>query len=132
MGTAAACSNVSRAGFGTRKLCDVPRTYSAREPLREPKTSSPGRNCVTFLPTASTCPATSMPMALLLGFRSPATTRTSDGLPRIMCQSYALTAAARTRTRMLSSSMVGISTSLSSRTSGGPYLSRTIAFIVVW
>src|SRR5207244_10970360 len=41
------------------KLCEVPRTYSARDPLREPKTSSPGRNCVTFFPTASTCPATS-------------------------------------------------------------------------
>src|SRR6266568_2222908 len=39
--------------------------------------------------------------------------------------------AARTRTSTLSSSITGLSTSLSSRTSGDPYLSWTIAFIVI-
>src|SRR5207245_10528611 len=49
----------------------------------------------------------------------------------VNCQSYALIDAARTRTSTLSSSMTGLATSLSSRTSGEPYFSRTTAFIVV-
>jgi len=33
-------------------------TYSANAPPHEPNTSLPGLNCVTFLPSASTSPAT--------------------------------------------------------------------------
>ena len=36
-----------------------------------PNTSSPGWNLLTFLPTASTTPATSEPMTGFLGARSP-------------------------------------------------------------
>ena len=47
-------------GFVTNADSEV-HTYSAKAPRHEPNTSSPGLNCVTFLPTASTSPATSTP-----------------------------------------------------------------------
>src|SRR5215208_1181706 len=51
------------------------------------------------------------------------------GTPLRRCQSPILTAAARTRTRTSSSLTTGWSMARSSRTSGEPYLSWTIAFI---
>src|SRR5262249_10446657 len=60
-----------------------------------PNTSSPGLNCVTCLPTASTWPATSTPTRETLGVRSPVTRRARYGLP-LMTKSSGLTAAART------------------------------------
>src|SRR6266540_116137 len=59
-GTAAACSNDRFFGFGASSPSWT-QTYSAKPPcLSTANTSSPGRNAVTSLPTASTspCPAT--------------------------------------------------------------------------
>src|SRR3954471_2916025 len=50
-------------------------------------------------------------------------------MPLRRCQLPILTAAARTRTSTSSSLATGLSTSLSRRTSGEPYLSWTIALI---
>src|SRR2546428_618758 len=128
MGTAAASSNVRLAGFGAN-LFSAAHTYSAKAPPRWPNTSSPARNWDTFLPTASTCPAMSTPATSLFGLRSPDDMRRRYGRPRMMCQSAALTEAARTRTSTLSASTTGLGTSLSCRSSGEPYVSWTIAFI---
>ena len=45
--------------------------YSVKAPRHEPNTSSPGLNCVTLLPTASTWPATSTPSRVTFGFVKP-------------------------------------------------------------
>src|SRR2546425_7920142 len=58
--TDAACSNVTLDGF-TANLDSGADAYSAQAPRHAPKTSSPGLNRVTFLPTDSTTPATSTP-----------------------------------------------------------------------
>ena len=63
--TAAACSKVRLAGFST-KWSSLADAYSANAPVHHPKTSSPGRSCVTSLPTASTVPAMSVPGNLVL------------------------------------------------------------------
>src|SRR5688500_5258701 len=48
------------------------QTYSAKPPApTAPNTLSPGLNSVTFIPTASTCPAMSAPSFGFLGLRSP-------------------------------------------------------------
>src|SRR5512132_3803245 len=60
IGTAAACSKVRLAGLGASWLLGT-EAYSANEPSHQPKTSSPDWACVTLLPTASMCPATSKP-----------------------------------------------------------------------
>src|SRR5438445_10359534 len=60
IGTEAACSNVTLSGFTTNADSEA-HTYSAKAPLQVPNTASPGLNWVTFLPTASTWPATSTP-----------------------------------------------------------------------
>ena len=71
-----------RDGYGGRLLkCDVAwfddqcdseaHTYSAKAPWQVPNTSSPGLNWVTFLPTASTWPATSTPNRVILWFAQP-------------------------------------------------------------
>jgi hypothetical protein len=57
---------------GSKRLGDLhceraDSSYSAKLPWRAPNTSSPARKRVTFLPTASTWPAMSTPMALLFG-----------------------------------------------------------------
>ena len=70
MPTAAACSKLRFAGFGA-SLASGARAYSANVPVPTPKTSSPGWNRVTSLPTASTTPATSIPGTGFLGARSP-------------------------------------------------------------
>ena len=56
------------------------RTRRSRRVTTSPNTSSPGRNRVTFLPTASTCPATSLPRTRFFGLRSP--TREADDVRR--------------------------------------------------
>src|SRR6266576_5319958 len=53
IGTEAACSNDTLAGLETT-LESAAHAYSAKAPRVHPKTSSPGLNCVTLLPTAST------------------------------------------------------------------------------
>src|SRR5207248_11259988 len=45
-----ACSNVRPAGFGATAPTARLHTYSANAPSLPPNTSSPGLNCVTFLP----------------------------------------------------------------------------------
>ncbi len=117
-GTAAACSKDRFSG-----LCATPlrtQTYSAKEPLRAPKTSSPGRKPSTPLPTASTVPAKSTPSMPVFGLRRPAPRRAMYGLPVSMCQSYGLTEEAWTRTSTPSSARSGLSISRSSRTSVEP------------
>ena len=126
-GTAAASSKLMFAGFGTTASRTV--TYSASAPLLAPKTSSPGRMCVTFLPTASTVPAKSIPVRSVLGFSRPVEGRTMSG-PATPYQSAGLIDAARTRTSARSSATSGFSTSSSSSTSGEPYLLTTIAFMM--
>ena len=59
---------------------------SANAPSHQPKTWSPGRCCVTFAPTASTSPATSLPGTGLFGLRRPIARRTRNGPPRTLCQ----------------------------------------------
>src|SRR3989304_1631736 len=74
MGTAAASSNETLDGFSAKARSGT-ETYSAKLPLPSPKispnTASPGRNCLTFLPTASTHPAMSAQRIVFLGFNSP-------------------------------------------------------------
>src|SRR2546422_3308508 len=59
--------------------------YWAKAPRDTPNTSSPGLNSVTFLPTASTWPATSTPSRLSFGVRSPGMRRI-NGAPLIVKQ----------------------------------------------
>src|SRR5271166_2048619 len=130
-GTEAACSNVTLSGFVT-KVDSGAHTYSAKAPwqwiqtcapescgslIHEPNTSSPGLNCVTFLPTASTWPATSTPSRVIFGLVSPDIARTTYGLPLIKCQSRGLTEVARILIRTSSSLGEGFSMSLISTTS---------------
>ena len=95
-----------------------------------PNTSSPGWNSVTSFPTASTTPATSAPTLVLFGLRRPPpNSRTKYG-PVTPYHSTGLTDDAWTRSSTWWSSIAGMSTSRSSSTSGIPYRSWTIAFIV--
>src|SRR5215471_15884910 len=119
-GTEAACSNVTLAGFRTNADSEVD-AYSARAPRQEPNTSSPGLNWVTFLPTASTWPATSTPGRVIFGLRTPLMMRTGYGMPLMKCQSSGLMEAARTLINTSSSPGTGLSTSLIWTTPGGPY-----------
>src|ERR1700733_14302769 len=87
-GTEAACSNVTLPGFRA-KVDSEAHVYSAKAPehtqtltpgasgdrIQAPNTSSPGLNCVTFLPTDSARPATSTPNPVICGLRSPFTKR---------------------------------------------------------
>ena len=74
-GTPAACWKVRLAGLNARSFSGAD-TYSAKPPdPTKPKTSSPGRNRVTELPTASTSPATSVPRTDCFGLRSPVAIR---------------------------------------------------------
>jgi len=71
-GIHAACSNVISPGFSINAF-SLAHTYSAKQPQwpfshRSPNTSSLGENFVTFLPTASIIPATSLPSILCFGF----------------------------------------------------------------
>src|SRR4030095_9445183 len=72
VGTDAARSKVRLAGLGAR-VSSRADARSAKEPSQVPNTSPPSRNRVTFLPTASTVPATSAPRtrAVARGARSP-------------------------------------------------------------
>src|ERR1039457_6492176 len=119
MGQEAACSNVTLLGFMTNAASEV-HAYSAKAPRHVPNTASPGLNWVTFLPTASTWPATSAPSRVTFGLRSPAGMRTAYGVPLIKCQSYGLTEAARTFIKTSLSPAVGFSISSHLRTSGEP------------
>src|SRR5262245_42326432 len=73
----------------------------------------------------------SVPMILNLGVRSPATRRNGSGVPRSKCQSPALADAARTLTNTSPSRSVGSGTSARCSTSGGPYVARTMAFMLL-
>jgi hypothetical protein len=94
--------------------------YSANAPRQVPNTSSPGLNCVTFLPTASTWPATSTPGRLIFDLPSPSSNRRMNGSPFINFQSRGLTEAARTFIRTSLSAGVGLSISSNLRISGEP------------
>src|SRR5437762_13583467 len=94
-GADAAWSNVTFAGLRTNTdfipgtNCEV--AYSANAPRQVPNTSSPGLNCVTFLPTASTWPATSTPGRLIFDLPSPSSNRRMHGPPFIYLQPRGLT-----------------------------------------
>src|SRR6266568_119396 len=128
VGTAAACSNVRLTGLSA-SLSFPAHAYSAQAPLHAPNTSSPGRNCFTLVPTASTCPATSNPGIPCFGLSSPVTRRMANGAPLTPKQSPTWRPAARTRTSTSSSLTTGWSMSLRPRTSNEPYWSWTIARI---
>src|ERR1019366_2195824 len=131
MGRAVACSKEMLDGFNASPYSDAD-AYSANAPRHQPNTSSPGRNRVTPAPTASTCPATSVPRIGFFGLRNPydAAGRAMYGRPLMIAESPGLTAAAQTRTKTSWSPIAGLSTFLSSRTSLEPYRSWTIAFMV--
>ncbi|HEX2823733.1 MAG TPA: hypothetical protein VHO07_26760 [Streptosporangiaceae bacterium] len=98
-----------------------------------PWTSSPGLNSVTSWPADSTVPARLRPGLGALGLRSPKpASRMGYGRPAIRCQVPRSTLAARTRTRISSSAIVGLAISASRSTASGavPYSSCTIAVIV--
>ncbi len=61
----------------------IAHAYSAKAPWHAPNTSSPGLNWITFLPTASTWPATSRPSRVSFGLSSPNSKRPMYGLPLI-------------------------------------------------
>ena len=94
-----------------------------------PKTSSPTANWVTAAPVASTVPASSVARILHFGRRRPLISRLTTGSPARIPQSVRLTVVAWTLTRTSSGLGVGLATSSSRRTSGGPYLSQTTALI---
>src|SRR5213596_2821766 len=87
------------------------------------------------MPADSTSPANSCPsMVILFGLPSPLyirkRSRSERGILRLrISQSPAVTVVARTLIRTSLALGVGFSTSLSWRTSGGPYFVQTIAFI---
>ena len=121
-GTAAACSKEMLAGLRT-SVSVVPIANSAKEPLTSPITSSPGRRSVTFAPTASTRPATSLPRTAAFIFLNPGMSRAKYGLPVMMCHTSGPQPAARTCTRTSSSPTTGSATSRNSSTSAEPNLS---------
>jgi hypothetical protein len=119
MGTAAACSMVSLAGFGT-SLSGRAMASSAKEPSTMPITSSPGWNPVTAEPTASTRPARSQPRTSTFGLRNPTMRRAKYGSPVIRCQTSGPQPAACTRTSTSLSPTTGAAMSLSAKTSAEP------------
>src|SRR5439155_26134807 len=111
--------------------------YSAQAPRRRPvnaKTWSPFLTSFTAFPTDSISPASSCPSILFLGPLKPNAIRAmschdrGSFMPR-NSQSPAVTVAAWTLISTSLSSGTGFCSSLSLRTSGGPYLVHTIAFI---
>src|SRR5205814_5756495 len=89
-------------------------------------TWSPFLNRLTSLPTDSTSPATTIPRMAFLGFLRPSTIRAGSQAERGTVKlrtltSPAVSVVAETFTRTSWSEGAGFSTSLSSRTSGGPY-----------
>src|ERR1700680_4988154 len=68
VGTDAACSKLRLLGLETTAPSRLTQMYWARAPALTPKTSSPGLNSATFLPTASTIPEKSDPGQVFLGF----------------------------------------------------------------
>ena len=86
---------------------------------------------MTAAPADSIVPAKSAPKRDDLGPRSPVMGRAIQGVPVRVYQSKRLTDAARTRTSTSSSSGCGASIIADSITSGEPYRSRIIAFIVI-
>src|SRR5918996_617298 len=105
MTDAAASLNESVAGFSMSR--DAGATVnSANVPWgavavshTDPNTSSPGWRSVTFLPTASTTPATSVPRTGVEGCRSPDLSRRMYGTPVTVTQSGVFTLVAPTRIR---------------------------------
>ena len=62
-------SSSQHTGFMTSSFSSA-HAYSANASLHTPNTSSPGWNCLTAAPTASTRPAMSTPRTLLMALRS--------------------------------------------------------------
>src|ERR1700737_5615268 len=135
----AASSKLIPAGIcAIRSLARIVRNSACAPNLSPvvPKTGSPTANSLTALPTASTCPANSVPRIRCLGRRMPETRRLINEMARPLRRlasrvavSNRLTVVAWTLTRTSSSAGTGRSTSSSRRTSGGPYLSYTTALI---
>ena len=91
-------------------LLPLARRETRQGASRPPDTWFPGRNTVTFVPTASTYPAMSARSLAVpaLDRDSPASTRTRCGEPRMKCRSKESTAAARTRTSTSWSPIAGM------------------------
>src|SRR5438034_8125606 len=115
------------AGFVAISPVSGRQLHSAQAPRRRPvfaKTWSPFLNSRTPLPADSISPASSCPSIFFLGLLNPNPIRTKNfhnrGSLRLRSsQSPFVTVAAWT---LISTFGVGFSTSLSYRTSGGPYL----------
>src|SRR2546428_3864089 len=111
--------------------------YSAQAPRRRPvnaKTWSPFLNSVTALPTDSTSPASSCPSIFFLGplIPNPIRERSCQNRGSLRLrnpQSPAVTVAAWTLINTSLSLGVGVSTSITLRTSGESYFVHTIAFM---
>ncbi len=88
---------------------------------------SPTRNCFTFFPTASTCPAISQPRTSCFGLRRPGAR--FHGIPFIKKRSRGFTDAARSLIMTSLSAGVGVATSANCATLGVPYCVRITAFI---
>ena len=90
-------------------------------PSQYPNTRSPTENAVTSRPTASTTPAYSFPRTVARGRRSPVNNLMKKGFAARHAQSVRFTVVARTWTRTSWGPMVGLATSVTWTTSGGPY-----------
>ncbi len=128
MTEAAASSKPRPAGFrmslaagATVSSAKVP-TVASESSHADPNTSSPGSRSMTFSPTASTTPETSVPRTGVRGPRSPDLTLRTYGIPVTVIQSGVFTHVARTRTSTSSRPTGGWSLSSSRSTcSGAPY-----------
>src|SRR3984893_7655503 len=135
----AASSKLMPAGIcAIRALAGIVRNSACAPNLSPvvPKTWSLTAKSLTAAPTASTVPANSVPRIRCRGRRMPETRRLSNEMARPLRRlasrvavSNRLTVVAWTLTRTSSSAATGRSTSSSRRTSGGPYLSYTMALI---
>ena len=110
------------------------QTYSAfaptLKPVVVPKTWSPVLNCLTSLPIASISPANSCPGIFFFFTPNILIGRTIKGWSLRSITSPLVTVAACTLISTSLSLGTGLSTSLISRTSGGPDFVQTIAFIM--
>src|SRR6202521_1118410 len=135
----AASSKLMPAGIcAIRALAGIVRNSACAPNLSPvvPKTRPRTANSLTAGPTASTCPANSVPRIRCRGRRMPETRRLMIEMARPLRRlasrvavSNRLTVVAWTLTRTSSSAGTGRPTSSSRRTSGGPYLSYTTALI---
>ena len=130
IGTAAACSKLTLAGFTGERAVLADADVLRERSVADPEDIVAGLEPLDRFAAASTVPAKSVPTRWPFGCRRPSWRRSRYGVPTSECQSSGLIEAARIRTSTSSSAGAGFSISRSSSTSGEPYASRQIAFIV--